>query len=121
MSFADVSRRRLGLGRVRLTDGALERLSGADRPGNVRELENVLSRAVLRAAGASPAGEAVTVGAEHLDVAAAGPTRASDSPVPAPSGEGHAPSASASSRSSARRSARRWCATAAAGPPPPPS
>jgi anaerobic nitric oxide reductase transcription regulator len=91
VSFADVSRRRLGLGRVRLTDGALERLSGADWPGNVRELENVLSRAVLRAAGANSAGEAVTVGAEHLDVAAAGPARASHSPVPAPSGEGRAP------------------------------
>jgi anaerobic nitric oxide reductase transcription regulator len=47
--FLDQSRRRLGLGPVRLSPGARERLAAADWPGNVRELENVLSRAVLRA------------------------------------------------------------------------
>src|SRR5512143_518093 len=48
--FADEARRRLGLGPLRLPDEARERLVAADWPGNVRELENVVSRAVLRAA-----------------------------------------------------------------------
>ncbi|MGE3277837.1 MAG: nitric oxide reductase transcriptional regulator NorR [Vicinamibacterales bacterium] len=72
--FADVSRRRLGLGAVRLSDIALAALAGADWPGNVRELENVVSRGVLRASGGRPGPHApVTVEATHLDVRAAAP------------------------------------------------
>ena len=48
--FLDVWRQRLGLGPVRFSDEARERLVGADWPGNVRELKNVISRGVLRAA-----------------------------------------------------------------------
>lgn len=48
--FADLARRRLGLGPIRLSPEARDLLVGADWPGNVRELENVLSRAILRAA-----------------------------------------------------------------------
>jgi len=49
--FLDVARRRLGLGPLRLTEEAKHRLREEPWPGNVRELENVISRAVLRAAG----------------------------------------------------------------------
>ena len=66
--FLDISRQRLGLGRVRLSDDARERLMALDWPGNVRELENVISRGVLRAArGETGRGRAILVGAEHLD------------------------------------------------------
>jgi anaerobic nitric oxide reductase transcription regulator len=70
--FLDVSRRRLGLGHVRLTDQARERLIGAPWPGNVRELENVISRGVLRAAAGSRGRETLLVGLEHLDLDPAG-------------------------------------------------
>ncbi len=69
-NFADVVRRRLGLGRVRLAPEAQDRLLAADWPGNVRELENVVSRAVLRASSGSAPGATVTVEGRHLDVAA---------------------------------------------------
>lgn len=66
--FADVARRRLGLGRVRFAPEAQERLAAADWAGNVRELENVISRAVLRASAQGVTGAAVTVDTLHLDV-----------------------------------------------------
>jgi anaerobic nitric oxide reductase transcription regulator len=66
--FLDVSRRRLGLGPVRLTEGARSRLAEGKWPGNVRELENVISRGVLRAAAGRPGREEVLVGPEHLDL-----------------------------------------------------
>ena len=49
--------RRLGLGPLRLDEEVRERLAAADWPGNVRELENVVSRAVLRAAAGRPPGD----------------------------------------------------------------
>src|SRR5690606_7023211 len=64
--FADVSRRRLGLGRVRISAEAQDLLVAADWPGNVRELENVVGRAVLRASAGRPPGTTVTVEASHL-------------------------------------------------------
>jgi anaerobic nitric oxide reductase transcription regulator len=70
--FADIARRRLGLGRVRIAAEAQERLLAADWPGNVRELENVLSRAVLRASSGCGPGATVTVEASHLDLPASG-------------------------------------------------
>lgn len=88
--FADLNRRRLGLGSVRFNDEALAELAGADWPGNVRELENVVSRAGLRAAAGQPPHEPVAIGLAHLDrvarVAAAGaPEAARETPhVPAP-------------------------------------
>jgi anaerobic nitric oxide reductase transcription regulator len=47
--FVDQTRARLGAGLVRVTEAFLERLGQHDFPGNVRELENVVTRAVLRA------------------------------------------------------------------------
>ena len=84
--FADESARRLGLTRVRISAAAKALLQAADWPGNVRELENVVSRAVLRAAGASrPPDGVVTIEPAHVDVVAgAGPAPVgASSPVPA--------------------------------------
>lgn len=47
--FVDQTRSQLGAGKVRVTEAFLERLLKHDFPGNVRELENLVSRAVLRA------------------------------------------------------------------------
>ena len=49
--FADTAARRIGASRVRLDEEAMTMLVESDWPGNVRELENVVARAVLRAAG----------------------------------------------------------------------
>ena len=65
--FADTARRRLGLGPVRLSEVVREHLGRAEWPGNVRELENVVSRAVLRAAARRDPSVAVTVELAHLD------------------------------------------------------
>ncbi len=92
--FADEARRRLGLGPLRLTDEARERLASADWPGNVRELANVVSRAVLRASARRAAGAPLTVEATHLDVVPAGAAeRGAPEGAPSPSGteEGPAP------------------------------
>ncbi len=70
--FVDVARRRLGLGRLRLSEEARARLQAADWPGNVRELENVVNRAVLRAAHGRDRDQPLTIGAEHLDLGAPG-------------------------------------------------
>lgn len=69
--FVDVARRRLGVGSVRLTPEAQDLLVAADWPGNVREVKNVLSRAVLRASFGLAPNQPVTVGTEHLDIHAA--------------------------------------------------
>ncbi|MCA9605265.1 MAG: nitric oxide reductase transcriptional regulator NorR [Myxococcales bacterium] len=64
--FADRARLRLGLGPVRLDEGARARLHRYDWPGNVRELENAVQRAVLRASARVPRGEPVVVRPESL-------------------------------------------------------
>ena len=51
------------------SDAVRARLATADWPGNVRELENVVSRAVLRAAAGRQPQAVVTVEPMHLDVA----------------------------------------------------
>ncbi len=79
MHFADMARRRLGLGRVTISGPAQQLLTAADWPGNVRELENVVGRAVLRAAAGRGRNEGVDVLPAHLDLGAAMP------PVAAPS------------------------------------
>jgi anaerobic nitric oxide reductase transcription regulator len=66
--FIDIARRRLGLGQVRLAAEAEETLVAADWPGNIRELENVVSRAVLRASFGRRPGQVVSVEAGHLDL-----------------------------------------------------
>jgi anaerobic nitric oxide reductase transcription regulator len=68
--FADLGRRRLGLGPVRLNEAVRKRLLTADWPGNVRELENVVSRALLRATAGRDPSLPVSVELAHLDVAA---------------------------------------------------
>lgn len=84
--FADAARRRLGLGPLRLSDEVRARLAAADWPGNVRELENVVSRAVLRAAAGRPPGAPVVVGPGHVDAAApAMPGAPADASAPDPS------------------------------------
>jgi len=76
--FADAARRRLGLGPLRLSEEARAALAAAEWPGNVRELENVVSRAVLRAAAGKPPGAPVLVQAAHVDASstATAPERA---------------------------------------------
>jgi anaerobic nitric oxide reductase transcription regulator len=64
--FCDAARRRLGVGPVRLSAEAADALSSYPWPGNVRELENVISRAVLKAAAAVPRGEPVILARTHL-------------------------------------------------------
>jgi anaerobic nitric oxide reductase transcription regulator len=66
--FADRVRRRLGTGPVRFEPGAQRALAAGDYPGNVRELENVVSRAILRASGRSKAGEPVIVRGSDVGV-----------------------------------------------------
>jgi len=79
--FADVARRRLGTGTVRLTAEAHELLFNAEWPGNVRELENVISRAVLRASFRHSPNQSVTVEAAHLDLSPATAQTPGDTPV----------------------------------------
>jgi len=67
-----VNRRQLGLGPVRVDAGAVAELKKYAWPGNVREFENVLSRATLRAASAVARGEPVVVTTSHLGVDFAG-------------------------------------------------
>lgn len=64
--FCDLTRRRLGLGSVRLSSDALALLQQYRWPGNVRELENVLSRAILKAGSQAPKGEPVVVTPRYL-------------------------------------------------------
>lgn len=64
--FLDLNRRRLGLGPVRLTDAARQILTNADWQGNVRELNHLLGRAVLRANAGNTRGAPTVIGPEHL-------------------------------------------------------
>lgn len=72
--FADSVRRRLGLREVRLSEDAVARLRGYAWPGNVRELDNVVSRAILKAAFGAPRGTVIRIEPVHLsqDIGAAG-------------------------------------------------
>ncbi|HOX42387.1 MAG TPA: nitric oxide reductase transcriptional regulator NorR [Myxococcota bacterium] len=83
--FCDLSRRRLGLGPVRLDAGALAALERYAWPGNVRELEHVVSRVVLRASAGVPRGQAIILQAAALapDLAGA-PDLPSAAPVDGP-------------------------------------
>ncbi len=82
--FADVTRRRLGLGPVRLSEAVRTRLVAAEWPGNVRELENVVGRAVLRASAGREATAPTVVDVAHLDVAPAASSSVPEAPEPAP-------------------------------------
>ena len=80
--FADTAARRIGASRVRLDEEAMTMLVESDWPGNVRELENVVARAVLRAAGTGTRSphDVVTIAPAHLDVtmAAGAASRSAD-------------------------------------------
>ena len=90
--FLDLSRRRLGLGPVRLSPEARDRLAAADWPGNVRELENVLSRAVLRASAGRADRSPLVLGPEAFELPLEG-RRAAVPPeaAPEPEGDPHRP------------------------------
>jgi len=66
--FLEENRRRLGFGRVRLTEAARDALVSADWPGNVRELKNVVSRGALRATANASPDHAILVDVQHLDL-----------------------------------------------------
>ncbi len=68
--FLDLYRRRLGLGPVRLTEPARAALVAAAWPGNIRELDHLLGRAVLRASARSSAATTILIGPEHLQLEA---------------------------------------------------
>src|SRR5262245_23595639 len=78
--IGDRVRRQLGTGRVQIQADAQARLLGYDWPGNVRELENVLARAVLRAAPRRGGSGLVTVRSDDLGAL---DDRAAASPAPA--------------------------------------
>lgn len=65
--FLERNRRRLGTGRLVLEEDAQRLLEQAEWRGNVRELENVLSRAILRAAHGRAPGEPVRVRRAHVE------------------------------------------------------
>jgi anaerobic nitric oxide reductase transcription regulator len=81
--FLDLSRRRLGLGPVRLSPEARDRLAAAPWPGNVRELENVLSRAVLRASAGHRDRGPLVLEADRLELTATAPAGTDPTSVPA--------------------------------------
>ena len=66
--ICDRVRRQLGTGGVRLLADVHDALNAYDWPGNVRELENVLSRAILRAAGRSRGEPVIHVRAGDLNL-----------------------------------------------------
>lgn len=74
--FLGQSRRRLGLGPVRLSAAAREALMAAEWPGNARELENVVSRATLRASAGHPRDEALVLEPQEFDLPSDSPVRA---------------------------------------------
>lgn len=71
--FADRGQSRLGTGPVRLSPEALERIRSSSWLGNVRELENAIYRAILRASRRADAGEDVLLLAEDFEAAEPGP------------------------------------------------
>ncbi len=85
--FLDSYRRRLGLGPVRLNDAARQALTNADWLGNVRELDHVLGRAVLRCAGAGGRAAPLVIGPEHLQLDTPAPgAKTAATPQPPPHG-----------------------------------
>ncbi len=69
--FLDRYRARLGVGRVLLTPAASAALTAAAWPGNARELDHVLARAVLRAGSRSDRGGTLHIKPGDLDLAVA--------------------------------------------------
>jgi anaerobic nitric oxide reductase transcription regulator len=80
--FADRARSRLGCGPIRFAPAALDILRSGQWRGNVRELENVVSRAILRGTARTPAGERVLVEVDDLDRVASTVRTRDDLPPP---------------------------------------
>lgn len=66
--FLDLYRRRLGLGPMRITERARAALTTADLPGNVRELDHLMGRAVLRASAGIERGKPILIGTKDLQL-----------------------------------------------------
>ena len=64
--FSERTQRKLGLGPVRLTIDTLSLLKQYHWPGNIRELENVVSRSILKASSQTAAGEQIIIHPVHL-------------------------------------------------------
>jgi anaerobic nitric oxide reductase transcription regulator len=71
--FSEQAQRRLGLGPFRVSAETMGAFEKYHWPGNVRELENVLSRAILKAAAETPLGTPFVVGTQHIDTDISGP------------------------------------------------
>jgi len=64
--FSERMQKRLGLGPVRINTDAMDALNRYAWPGNIRELENVLSRSILKASAEFKPGDQVMVHPSHL-------------------------------------------------------
>jgi anaerobic nitric oxide reductase transcription regulator len=82
--FADRGRTQLGTGPIRFTPESLKTLAGGRWRGNVRELENVISRSILRASGRVQPGDTVLIDSSDLDVASGRPSSGAREVVPDP-------------------------------------
>lgn len=72
--FLDAAQERLGVGQLRLTVAARQRLRNHSWPGNVRELEHTILRAAVRAA-EGPSDDTVVIDVEHLGLDSAPPAQ----------------------------------------------
>lgn len=64
--FCELTQRSLGTGPVRISADTMNVLSRYHWPGNIRELENIISRAILQASKEHPKGEIVVIDPPHL-------------------------------------------------------
>lgn len=66
--FCERMQRQLGTGQIRISMASMELLSAYSWPGNVRELENMLSRAILKAASGRAQQEQITIQPKDLGI-----------------------------------------------------
>jgi len=85
--FCELIQRRLGTGPVRISADTMDLLSKYHWPGNIRELENTISRAILQASKEHPKGEIVVIHPPHLG----GDISIVPAPMPQPIAEAAAP------------------------------
>jgi len=78
--FCDFARRRLGLGPVRPSAAAINALRAYAWPGNIRELENVISRVTLKAAAGVARGTPIVLEPAHLGPEFVAPSLAIEEP-----------------------------------------
>jgi anaerobic nitric oxide reductase transcription regulator len=64
--FCELTQRKLGTGPVRIGTDTMNVLSKYQWPGNIRELENIISRAILQASKEHPKGEIVVIEPTHF-------------------------------------------------------